>query len=527
MNCGPLPCPERPAFSEAVGTLRARDSTWILAATILGSSMDFIDGTVVNIALPSLQRSFVATGTQVQWVVEAYALFLSSLLLAGGSLGDRFGLRRAFLAGVVLFACGSVWCGLAPNLTQLLIARSMQGVAGALLVPNSLALLSASYSGAQRGRAIGTWSGFASMMTAVGPVLGGWMVQHGSWRWVFFINVPIALVTGWIVLRKTARVDPRTQARSVDWKGTILGTLGLSALTYSLMEWDSSHILVRLIGIVGVAMLAAFVLVERRAREPIMPIELFRSRTFSGANILTFFLYAALSAALFYLPLDLIQIQGYTPTQAGMAMLPLVLTLFLLSRWAGGLIDRFGPRLPLTVGPLITACGYALLAIPGVGGPYWKTYLPALIVLGLGMAISVAPLTTTVMSSVSPGRSGAASGINNTVSQTAALLALAICSPLFYQAFSKSLPIRLGQHGVTADLSTQISNQSRRLGAIETNDPAARLAVDDSFVNAFRLITLLACGSAVAAGATAAFTVRGRSHVPGNIPGASSVPANT
>jgi EmrB/QacA subfamily drug resistance transporter len=510
MNCGPLPCPERPPLREEDGTLRGRDRTWILAATILGSSMDFIDGTVVNIALPSLQRSFVATGTQVQWVVEAYALFLASLLLAGGSLGDRIGLRRAFLAGVVLFACASVWCGLAPSLTQLLIARSMQGIAGALLVPNSLAFLSASYSGAERGRAIGTWSGFASMMTAVGPVIGGWMVQHGSWRWVFFINLPISLLILWIVLSKTTRVDPPARSRAVDWKGALLGTLGLSALTFSLMEWDSSHALVRLIGIVGIATLAAFVLVERRAKQPMMPIELFRNRTFSGANILTFFLYAALSGTLFYLPLDLIQVQGYTPTQAGLAMLPLVLTLFLLSRWAGGLIDRYGPRLPLTMGPLITACGYALFAVPGVGGPYWKTYLPALLVLGFGMAMSVAPLTTTVMSSVAPARSGAASGINNAISQTAALLAIAISSPLFYHAFAKSLPIRLGQHGVTPNLSAQISKQSRRLGAIETSDPLGRLAVDESFVTAFRLISLLACCSATAAGITAAFTVSSR-----------------
>ncbi len=525
MNCGPLPCPERPSLSGEAGTLRARDRRWILAATILGSSMEFIDGTVVNIALPSLQRSFVATGTQVQWVVEAYALFLASLLLAGGSLGDRFGLRRAFLAGVVLFVCASVWCGLAPNLTQLLIARSMQGIAGALLVPNSLAFLSASYSGVQRGRAIGIWSGFASMMTAVGPVIGGWMVQHGSWRWVFFINLPIALLTVWIVLNKTPKVDAPAQPRAVDWKGALLGTLGLSALTYSLMEWDSAHALVRLVGIAGIATLAAFVLVERRAKEPMMPIELFQSRTFSGANILTFFLYAALSGTLFYLPLNLIQIQGFTPTQAGMAMLPLVLTLFLLSSWAGGLVDRYGPRLPLTMGPLIAACGYALFAIPGVGQPYWKAYLPALTVLGLGMAMSVAPLTTTVMSSVTPAKSGAASGINNAISQTAALLALAISSPLFYQAFAKSLPIRLGQHGVAPNLKTQISNQSRRLGAIETRDPLGRQAVDESFVTAFRLIALLACGSATAAGVTAAFTVSSQSSG-SNVPGASSVPAD-
>jgi MFS family permease len=351
------------------------------------------------------------------------------------------------------------------------------------------------------------------MMTALGPVLGGWLVQHGSWRWVFFLNVPIALATVWIVLAKTVSAETPTASRAIDWRGAFLGTAGLSSVTFCLMEWDAKLVGIRLIGIAGLVLLVAFVFAEQKTKEPMMPNELFRSRTFSGANLLTFFLYAALSGALFYMPLNLIQIQGYSPTQAGLAMLPLVVTLFLLSRWAGDLVPRYGARLPLTIGPVITACGYALLAIPGVGGAYWKTYLPAMIVLGLGMAISVAPLTTTVMNSVAPARSGAASGINNAVSQTAALLALAICSPLFYQKFSERLPIQLGRDGVAAQLTTQILNQERRLGAIETQDPSARSAIDESFVSAFRLIVLCVCGSAVLAGITAAFTIENESGV--------------
>jgi EmrB/QacA subfamily drug resistance transporter len=507
MKTGPSPCPELLSrTSEGLAT--AHEQRWILVATILGSSMEFIDGTVVNVAIPSLQRSFGATGTQAQWVVESYALFLASLLLAGGSFGDQFGLRRAFLAGIFLFACASVWCGLAPNLVQLLIARSLQGVAGALLVPNSLAFLSDSFTGADRGRAIGTWSGFASMMTALGPILGGWMVQHGSWRWVFFINVPIAALAMLIVLRKTSSKKQSPSSRSIDWRGAFLGTAGLSALTYSLMQWEGGGAFVKVVGIAGVIFLAAFVIVERRTKDPLMPIELFRSRMFTGANLLTFFLYAALSGTLFYLPLNLIQIQRYTSTEAGAAMIPLVITLFLFSPWAGGLVSRFGARLPLTIGPLLTACGYAILSLPGVNGPYWKTYLPAMIVLGIGMAVSVAPLTTTVMSSVPSERSGSASGINNAVSQTAALLALALSSPLFSHRFSERLPVLLNQSHVSSSVQIQVISQQRRLGAIEISDPRARTDVDESFVSAFRLIAFLACVLAAAAGLTASLTIR-------------------
>jgi EmrB/QacA subfamily drug resistance transporter len=507
MNCGPTPCVERPPTSVGV-VASSSASSWILVATVLGSSMDFIDGTVVNVALPSLQSSFGATGTQVQWVVEAYALFLSALLLTGGSVGDRFGLRNTFLAGVVLFGSASVWCGFAPSLHQLLLARCLQGAAGALLVPNSLALLSASFSGAERGRAIGTWSGFASMMTALGPVVGGYMVQHGSWRWVFFLNIPIGVTTVWITLAKINPIAPPRNTKAFDWLGAILGTAALSLITFSLMEWEAGQAYTHFAGLIGLTFLATFVYVEGLSAAPLMPVDLFRSRNFTGANLLTFFLYAALAGTLFYLPLNLIQIQGYSPTQAGAAMLPLVVIMFTLSRWAGGLIPRYGAKLPLVLGPMITAGGYALLAIPGVGGAYWKNYLPAMLVLGLGMSISVAPLTTLVMSSVDQRRAGAASGVNNTISQTSALLALAICSPLFYLKFSDSLPKHLQRAAVSAQIAEQIEQQKRRLGAIQTQDASAKSAVDESFVGAFRLITLFAGLSAAAAGITAACTIR-------------------
>jgi EmrB/QacA subfamily drug resistance transporter len=294
MSCAPMPCQDV-ASSSAGGTQLGKSSgRWILVATVLGSSMEFIDGTVVNLALPSLQRSFAKSGTDVQWVIEGYALFLSSLLLVGGSFGDRFGLRRTFLVGVIAFACASIACGLSGSMTQLIAARCLQGVGGALLVPNSLALLSANFTGAARGRAIGAWSGLASMMTAIGPVLGGWLVQHGSWRWVFFLNAPIALVTIWITLKETPRIPRIAQTSRVDFAGALLATLGLSGLTYCLIEWSTDRPYVVLSGAMGLLLLVFFVLLERKVIGPMMPVDLFRNRTFSGANLLTFFLYAAL-----------------------------------------------------------------------------------------------------------------------------------------------------------------------------------------------------------------------------------------
>jgi EmrB/QacA subfamily drug resistance transporter len=485
--------------------------TWVLAATVLGSSMDFIDGTVVNVALPALQTGLGATGAEAQWVVVGYSLFLSSLLLVGGTLGDRLGFRRVFVVGVVMFATASAWCAIAPEIKQLIAARCLQGVGGALLVPNSLALLSANFSDAQRGRAIGTWSGFASMMTAVGPVLGGWLVQHGSWRWVFFVNIPVAIVTVWIVMTKVPAGEPkdiRSGLAGMDWTGSALATAGLSGVTFALIELSQRGPLVYLVGVAGVLLLVIAVRVEQRAESPLLPLSLFRSKNFLGSNLLTFFLYAAFGGALYYLPLNLIQIQGYSPTHAGAALLPVVLMMFLLSRWSGGLLRPYGGRLPLVVGPLIAAVGFALLGRPSVGGSYWTTYFPALLVLGFGMTVSVAPVTTVVMSSVEESRTGTASAVNNAVSQVAALLALAVFAPIFFAVFAPSLSRGLERSGVSAEVVQQVVSQKSKLGAIETSNVLARNAVNSAYVAGFRMVMWLAAGLAVAASASAALTLK-------------------
>jgi EmrB/QacA subfamily drug resistance transporter len=510
INTGRLPCGEAAILSGNCQDRAARAGAWVLAATVLGSSMDFIDGTVVNVALPAMQRGLGATGAQAQWVVEAYALLLSALLLVGGAMGDRLGLRRVFVTGVVLFAAASVWCGVAPGIGQLIAARALQGVGGAMLLPNSLALVSAHFPPEKRGRAIGTWSGFASMMTALGPVLGGWLVQHGSWRWVFFVNAPLALVTVWIVLTRVPAGrdnNVRHGLLGMEWTGAALATAGLSGVTFALIECSQRGALVWIAGAAGIALLVACVLVEQRSSSPLLPLSLFRRRSFLGANLSTFFLYAAFGGALYYLPLNLIQIQRYSPTQAGAALLPAVLLMFFLSRWSGGLLQRYGARLPLVVGPLIAVVGYALLARPAVGGLYWTTYFPAIVVLGLGMTVSIAPLTTVVMSSVEETRTGTASAVNNAVSQVAALLALAVFAPVFFAVFTQSLSRGIERAGVSAEVAEHVESQRMKLGAIETGDARGRGAVEGAYVAGFRVVVLLAAGLAAAAAASAALTL--------------------
>ena len=515
------PCDEAVITSKpAVAPCHRSAGQWILAAAILGSSMAFIDGTVVNVALPALQESLSATVLDVQWVVEAYALFLAALLLVGGSLGDRFGRRRIFVTGVVLFSLASAWCGFAPGVGQLIAARALQGVGGALLVPGSLAIISASFDEERRGQAIGTWSGFTAITAAVGPVLGGWLVQHVSWRAVFFINLPLGLA---VVLISFWRVpesrDPDGDS-SLDWWGAVLAPLALGALTYGLIDssragFSNPAIVVALGG--GLLLLAVFIAVEARSQNPILPLSLFRSRDFAGANLLTFFLYAALGGAMFLVPLNLIQVQGYSPTAAGAAFLPFILIVFLLSRWAGGLVKSRGARLPLVVGPIVAALGYVVYGSSGIGKSYWTTFFPGAVLLGLGMATSVAPLTTTVMTSVSGNRAGAASGINNAVSRTAGLLGVAIFGILILSAFNHELDRRVARMDLTPDAREALDQQRIRLAGAEVdsnlNDEqrsTMKDAINESFTFGFRLVMGSAAALALLSSVTAYMMIRGK-----------------
>jgi EmrB/QacA subfamily drug resistance transporter len=491
---------------------------WILAATILASSMAFIDGTVVNVALPFLQTNLNATAIGIQWVVEAYSLFLSALLLVGGSLGDRYGRRRIFNLGVVIFAVASALCGMAANIEQLIAARAVQGIGGALLVPGSLALISSSFNEKERGKAIGTWSGFSAMTTAIGPVLGGWLVEHWSWRAAFFLNLPLAVAVLAISLWKVPESREKEHHGPLDWPGAALATIGLGGVVYGLIEsprlgFSNRLVLLTLIG--GAVSLVLFLYNEMRAKNPMVPLQLFRDRDFSGANILTLLLYAALSGTFFFFTLNLIQIQHYSATAAGAALLPFVVLMFSLSRWSGGLIDRFGARLPLTIGPIIAAAGFALFAVPGLNGSYWTSFFPAVVVLGLGMTISVAPLTTTVMSAVGEEQAGVASGINNAVSRTAGLLAIAVFGVMMLLGFSQTLASRIGEIPMDEQLKHSIYEQRVKLAALEVppNTDSATLekikvAIAESYVSGFRKIMFTSAALAVASGVSSWFFIR-------------------
>jgi len=474
--------------------------------------MAFIDGTVVNVALPALQWSLKATVVDVQWVVEAYSLLLASFLLVGGSLGDHYGRRRIFIVGVVLFSVASLWCGLATSIGQLILARAVQGAGGALLVPGSLAIISASFTGQDRGHAIGVWSGFTAITAAIGPVLGGWLIERISWRAVFFINLPLGLIVLFISFCCVPESRDKSGDKRLDWLGAALATIGLTFLVYGLIEssrlgFDDPAVLTALI--TGSAFLVLFVYCEGRARNPMLPLALFRSQDFTGANLLTLFLYSALGGTLFFLPLNLIQVQGYTATAAGAALLPFILIMFFLSRWSGGLVARYGAKLPLVVGPIIAAVGFALFAVPGVGADYWSRFFPAVVVLGLGMAVSVAPLTTTVMGAVPANRVGIASGINNAVSRTAALLAIAALGIVMLHVFSRAIDSRLSRLEVSPEVQHLLDDQRINLAAAtipQDIGPSMRQvlkqAINESFVAGFRRVMLVGAVLALASGIT-------------------------
>jgi EmrB/QacA subfamily drug resistance transporter len=519
-NIGRPPCDEGVIrTSRALAPCTRAAAPWVLAATILGSAMVFIDGTVVNVALPQIQERLGASAVDAQWIVEAYALFLAALILVGGSLGDHYGRRRIFLVGVGIFTVASVACALALTPGHLIAARAVQGIGGALLVPGSLAIIGASFREENRGKAIGTWSGFSGITTAIGPVLGGYLVDNVSWRAAFLLNVPFAIAVILIALRYVPESrDP--DARRLDIPGAILATVGLSAIVYGLIEsslagFGSAAVMLSLL--LGALALVAFVARERRTQDPMLPLTLFRSRNFSGANLLTLLLYAGLGGALYFLPFALIQVHGYSATAAGSSFLPFVIITFLMSRWAGGLVTRYGARLPLIIGPVIATTGFILFAIPGTGGSYWTTFFPAIVVLGFGMSFVIAPLTTTALNSVEGRHSGLASGVNNAVSRSAGLLAIPIFGIFVFLAFSTALDAQTMDLDLSSQARQQLEAEKADLGAAEVPDgvsgqtaASVKRAVAESFVAGFRVAMVAAAILALASAAAAALLIEGK-----------------
>src|SRR6516225_6594231 len=479
---------------------------WILAATILGSSMAFIDGTVVNVAVPTLQATFHASVVDVQWVVEAYGIFMSSLILAGGALGDLFGRRRMFLTGVLVFAAASTACGFASSIHELIIARCVQGIGAALLVPGSLAIISDCFDEASRGQAIGTWSGFTAITTAFGPLLGGWLIQYASWSWAFLLNVPLAVTVVAISLRHVPE-SRGGDAKQVDWLGALVATAGLAGVVTGFLEsarlgWASPLVLASLFG--GLLFLCVFWVVEARSRSPMVPLTLFRSRAFLGANLLTVFLYATIGIFFFLFPMDLIQVQEYSATATGSAMLPMILSMFLLSRWSGGLVNRCGARIPLIFGPLIVALGFVLFAEMHARGSYWKTDFPASLVFGLGMAVTVAPLTTVVMNSVDQQQAGTASGINNAVARVAGVLAIAVFGSVMMKTFDSHLKQSLENLMLPSNIVQDIRSREVELAGLEPPEgldvdavEAIQGAISASFISGFRVVLLCCAGVSI------------------------------
>jgi EmrB/QacA subfamily drug resistance transporter len=474
--------------------------------------MAFIDSSVVNVALPAIQAELHVPLSQAQWVISAYLLVLGALMLTGGAAGDSLGRRRLFLIGVVSFAVTSVACAFAPNAVTLIAARALQGAAGALLVPNSLTIISAAFPPDERGKAIGTWAGAAGLTTALGPVLGGWLVDTWSWRAPFLINVPVAAVAVMLAVRHVPESRDAQRTR-VDWRGGLLAIASLGAITYGLTlaadaGWSSATAIAPVLG--GLVLLPLFLWSEKQSSSPMLPLDVFRSRGFTGANAITLLLYFALGGALFLLPYDLIRIQGYSATRAGAAFLPLSLIMGALSRWAGSLLGSRDVRLPLTAGPIVAAVGLVLLAVPGIGGSYWTTFFPALAVLGLGMGISVAPLTTAVMNAVDERHAGAASGINNATARIAGMLAVAILGTVTVSAFRASVDEHLASLNLPAGARQALHDQARKLvdePLPSVADASTRQAVQDvlklSFVRSFRIATLIGAACALLSAAFA------------------------
>jgi EmrB/QacA subfamily drug resistance transporter len=495
----------------ATGDCAAAAKPWVLVVAILGSSISYIDESVVNVALPAIETDLGTSVVVIQWLVNAYTLSLSAFLLIGGAAGDLFGRRRVFVIGVAIFAAASFWCGFSPTITQLIVARAIQGVGAALLIPCSLAIIGAAFDDSERGKAIGTWAGFSAVAAAAGPLLGGGIVDHFTWRWIFLINPLLALPTIGIALYRVPESRDVEAKGGLDWRGALLGFTSLGSLTFGLIAAPVSGLnepIVLATLITGSLLLALFIWQETRSPTPILPLELFRSRTFSAVNLLTLLLYAALGGTFFFLPFALIQVQGFSAALAGAAFLPFTLIMGTLSRWSGSLLDRFGAKWLLVVGPTIAAFGFGLLALPIGGSSNWAFLVP-ITILGFGMVISVAPLTTTVMDAVPMHQTGVAAGINNAVASLANLLAVAILGALALGIYDHALDRKLAAKDVSDEVqqALQIARgqfvTTPALATVRGNDrQVAEMVIKGSLAESIKVIMLVCAGLALAGSAS-------------------------
>lgn len=494
-----------------MATERLSDETarWVLVACILASSMAFINQSALNFALPAIQDDLGASGADILWIVNAYLIFLSALILVGGSLGDHLGRKRIFMIGIGIFTGASILCGLTPNVEVMIVGRGIQGIGGAMMVPGSLSIISALFGAERRGTAIGTWSAATTITTAIGPIVGGLLLAIGFWRGVFFINVPLAVVSLWVLQTHVPESFDESAPKELDYAGALLATLGLFGIAFGFIQapergFDDPLILGSIIG--GVLSIVLFVVQEARSSHPMMQLSLFKSRTFSGTNLMTLFLYAALAGALFFLPLNLIQVQGYAELEAVLTLLPFTLILAVMSPWAGGLVTKIGPRIPLTIGPTLVGIGFVALSLPGVtdgASDYWTTYFPAILVMSVGMGVTVAPLTATVMGSVSAQQSGVASGINNTMARAANVLTVAIIGAIALVSFGSFLEDESADIQLTQEQRNFLDDEASELANADVPDDlsdetadAVQDAINIAFVKAFRVTAYIAAGLA-------------------------------
>ena len=492
----------------------------VLAATIIGAGMVYLDATVVTVALPRIQQEFQATMGGLQWLIDIYILFLSVPILVAGSLSDRYGRKKFFNIGLIGFTLASVVCGAATDLNQLIIARVFQGISGALMLPGSLAILNATFPPEVRGRTVGAWSAFTPVATAIGPLLGGWLVDYVSWRAAFYINVPLAIVTLYLSWRYIPESRSDEISKNQDWLGAGLITLGLAGLIFGLIEgprrgWADPFVWIFLVA--GLACLVGFGVVEAKTKHPMVPFSLFKHRVFSGVTAMTFILYFAMSGVFFFFTLNMQQIQEVSATQAGAAFMPIILLLLFISRWAGNFSDRVGPRLPMIVGPVVIAVGFFMYMIPGVEANYWLTFLPATIVFGIGLGITVAPLTTVALGAVPTHLSGLASGVSNAVSRLATMLAVATLGFVMVIQFSASLDFRTRPLPLSDQDRLTLQSEALNLGGAQapTNlKPEVRTeveaAIDQSFVDAFRMMMGVCGVLAIVSAAISVATISNR-----------------